>query len=278
MPLTGATIILMSSQKVEVHLQIDPAGVLESPARPYPLLVVHYGVPVEIGCERGGQGHRGLSIHGYIDIVPAGTPSYWRLHKQDSALVVRLSSDLVRDAAADIGIPASEAILLNRFQIRDPKLEHLAWALKADMDAGFGSGSLYTESIGAAMACQLLGDHSAAASVIRSAQPGVMLAFRLRRVVAFIEDNLSADISLADIATASGLSVSHCQRAFRAAMGISLHQYVIRRAWNRHAHSSARHVSPSRKSRTPSVFPTRAISPLTCAVFLGFPRRCCAGQ
>ena len=212
-----------------MRLQIDPAGVLESPTRPYPILIVHYGVPVEIDCERGGQTHRGISVHGDIDIVPAGMRSYWHLYKRDCALVVRLSPDLLVDAAANLGIAASDAILLNRFQVRDPKLEHLAWALKADMDAGFGSGSLYTESIGVAIACQLLSDHSVAASVARRAQPVALLGFRLRRVVAFIEDNLSSDVSLADIATASGLSVSHCQRAFRAAMGISLHQYVIRR-------------------------------------------------
>ena len=34
---------------------------------------------------------------------------------------------------------------------------------------------------------------------------------------------------LAAIASASGLSVSHCQRAFRQAVGFSVHQYVIQR-------------------------------------------------
>jgi AraC family transcriptional regulator len=56
-----------------------------------------------------------------------------------------------------------------------------------------------------------------------------MPGFRLRRVLAHIEDNLDANLALSDLAAVSGLSVSHCQRAFRTAMGISLHQYVIRR-------------------------------------------------
>jgi AraC family transcriptional regulator len=244
-----------STDKLGVRLQTDPAGILESPARPYPFLVVHYGAPVQIGCERNGQGHRGLSVHGDIDIVPAGTPSYWRLYKQDCALVVRLSSDLLAEAAAGLGIPSSDAVLLNRFQVRDPRLEHLAWALKADMDEGFASGSLYSESIGTAMACQLLRAYSlrspAASPAHAETKSGTMSGFRLRRVLAHIEDNLDANLSLSDLAAVSGLSVSHCQRAFRTAMGTSLHQYVIRRRVERarsllaHAHLSLTEVAHS---------------------------------
>ncbi|HEX4310422.1 MAG TPA: AraC family transcriptional regulator [Acidobacteriaceae bacterium] len=221
------------SDKLGVRLQTDPVGTMESPARPWPFLVIHYGAPVRIGCERSGQAHRGLSVHGDIDIVPAGTASYWQLYKQDCALVVRLSSDLLTDAATGLGIPVSDAVLLNRFQVRDPKLEHLAWALKAEMDDGFASGSLYTESIGTAMACQLLRAHSLRASDAADSRPTVvtraMPGFRLRRVLAYIEDNLNSSLSLSTIAAVSGLSVSHSQRAFRNATGCSLHQYVIRR-------------------------------------------------
>ena len=39
-----------------------------------------------------------------------------------------------------------------------------------------------------------------------------MSAFRLRRVLSYIENNLSEDLSLAAIAAVSGLSTSHCQR------------------------------------------------------------------
>jgi AraC family transcriptional regulator len=56
-----------------------------------------------------------------------------------------------------------------------------------------------------------------------------MSAFRLRRVLSYVEDNLGGDLSLSAIASVSGLSVSHCQRAFRAALGLSVHQYVLRR-------------------------------------------------
>jgi AraC family transcriptional regulator len=205
---------------------------MESPAGRDPVLVIHHGPPVEIGCERGNQAHRGLSVHGDIDIIPAGMASRWTLRKQDTAFIIRISQDLLADAASQLRIVPGQVVLLNRFQVRDAKLEHLAWALKAEIDDGF-TGSLYTEGIGWAMACQLLTSHSVAARGNGNGKPGTnpgsMAPFRLRRMLAYIEENLAGDLSLGAIAAVSGLSVSHCQRAFGRATGMSIHQYVIRR-------------------------------------------------
>jgi AraC family transcriptional regulator len=219
----------MNQSPLAVRLLVDPAGVLETPAQGDPIIVIHVGPPVEIGCERGGQMHRGLHIHGDIDIVPAGVASRWILKKQDCALVVRVPQALLRAAALDLGLHPSNAVVLNRFQVRDPKIEHLGWALKTEVDHGFSGGRLYADSIGAAMACQLMRGHSVVSPNGMVTRPGAMSAFRLRRVLSYVEDNLGGDLSLSAIASVSGLSVSHCQRAFRAALGLSVHQYVLRR-------------------------------------------------
>jgi AraC family transcriptional regulator len=219
----------MDLGKLAIRLQVDPPGVLETAAQSNPHIVIHVGLPVEIGCERGGQMHRGLSVHGDVDIIPAGVASRWILKKQDCALVVRVSQDLLTEAAEDLAIDPSEAVLLNRFQVRDAEIEHLGWALKAELDHGRGSGRLFTDCIGLALACRLLRQHSLVAPKKEAARPGAMPPFRLRRVLGYIEDNLSADVSLGAIAAVSGLSVSHCQRAFRKAVGFSVHQYVIQR-------------------------------------------------
>jgi len=217
----------MSLEKIAARLQVDEAGTLESGVRPDPVVVVHYGPPVEIGCERGGRFHRGLSIHGDIDILPAGLASQWTLKQKDTAFVMRVPQDLMTRAATELGIHPEETGLLCRFQARDARLEHLAWALKADLDHGLPGGNLFSESVGLAIACQLLQGHRVASTP--TARPQPMPPFRLRRVQSYIEDNLGSELTLAEIAAASGLSVSHCQRVFSLATGMSIHQYVIRR-------------------------------------------------
>jgi AraC family transcriptional regulator len=219
----------MKPGRLGVRFQVDPPGALESPGWPDPYIVIHVGSPVEIACERGGQAHRGLSLHGHVDIVPSGLASRWFLKKQDSALVVRVSQDLLKEAASGLGIDPSEAVLVNRFQVRDAAIEHLAWALKTELDLGFSNGPLYTDCIGMALACRLLRAHSIVAAKKPAAKNGAMSAFRLRRVLAYIEENLGGNLSLSAIAAESGLSTSHCQRAFRDAVGLSLHQFVLQR-------------------------------------------------
>jgi AraC family transcriptional regulator len=58
----------------------------------------------------------------------------------------------------------------------------------------------------------------------------------LRRVLAYIEDNLSEDLSLSAISAVAGLSASHCQRTFHNAVGLSVHRYVIQRRVERAKH------------------------------------------
>jgi AraC family transcriptional regulator len=216
----------MNNGGLRARVQSDPAGVIESPAPADPHLLIHIGRSVEIECERGGMRHRGISVHGDIDIIPVGVASRWTLKKSDRALLLRIPQDCLNRVAEESGIDVERATLLNRFQIRDPWMEQLAWLAKAELDDP-KSGKLYLEGIGTALASRLLHAHSTHESKSGSLPSWGMPGARLRRVLSFIEDNLDQDLSLRDIALISGLSVTHSQRAFRSALGVSIHQYII---------------------------------------------------
>jgi AraC family transcriptional regulator len=48
-----------------------------------------------------------------------------------------------------------------------------------------------------------------------------------------VEDNLSQDLSLKELADVAGVSVSHIKTTFREAVGLPVHQYVIQRRVDR---------------------------------------------
>jgi AraC family transcriptional regulator len=52
---------------------------------------------------------------------------------------------------------------------------------------------------------------------------------RLRRVLAYIEEHLAEDITVADLASVACLSIFHFTRAFAATLGVPPHRYVSRR-------------------------------------------------
>jgi AraC family transcriptional regulator len=194
---------------VSSRLITDQPGWIEGRAPADPHLVIHVGPSVHIACERAGQSHRGISVHGDIDIIPAGVASLWHVREKDTALVLRIPNRLFH-AVANVDQPKVE--LINRFQIRDPRIEHIAWALKSEMDAGYPSGRLYTDSLGTALAACLLQRHSSLAQPVAQ-NAGGLTGRRLKLALAYIEDNLAEDLSLDAIAGVTGLSVSHCKKA-----------------------------------------------------------------
>ena len=216
------------ASQLYVRLQSDPAGIVEVPARHNPQIVIHSGPSVHVACKRGGHSHSGLTVHGDVDIVPAGLPCRWELREKDTALLVDVHRDLLRTVAEQSGIDPAHIELLNRFQMRDQQIEHIGWALKAEMDLGFPNGNLYTDSLAMALAVHLLRRHSAA-GLDSGTSKGGLSGQRLRRVLSYIEDNLSASLSLAEIASVAGVSVSHCKAAFRDSVGAPVHRYVVLR-------------------------------------------------
>jgi AraC family transcriptional regulator len=53
--------------------------------------------------------------------------------------------------------------------------------------------------------------------------------WKTRRLIDFIEDNLERDLSLEALAAEVGVSPLYLPRSFKAAVGQSPHQYVVRR-------------------------------------------------
>jgi AraC family transcriptional regulator len=181
-----------------------------------------------MACQRGGLQHRGWAVHGDIDIVPAHTPCIWEPNDRDTALIVGIDSGLLARIAEESGAHPGPLELLNRFQTRDPQIENICWAIKAEMEAGYPSGRLFLDSLATALAVSLVRRHSSAeGSPVAKVSP--MGGRRLREAISFIEDNLKRDVSLDEIAHAAGLSVSHLKATFRAAVGVPVHQYVVQR-------------------------------------------------
>lgn len=209
-------------------MMTDPRGVHDFPGVQRVVVCAHVGPAADVACQRGGESHRGKATHGDVDIIPAGMRSRWVNQDQDTVLVMSLAPEVVRDVVEDSGRDPRRVAISNRFQVRDTPIEHLGWALKAEMDGGFPCGRLFLESMATALAAQLVHRHSSMCFAPRSPRGG-MPAGRLKQVLSYIDGNLAADISLDDIAQVAGISVSHCKTLFRRSVGQPVYQYVIRR-------------------------------------------------
>jgi AraC family transcriptional regulator len=231
-PLPGEHIGTASD--LNVSLISDPAGLVEFRGSPAVLVSVHVGASVAVDCRRGGERHRGTTVHGDLEIIPPNTPGVWELKSTDTALVVGLKLRLLRAIAEESGADETQLTIANRFQARDPQIEHIAWALKAEMEGGYTSGQLYTDALATALATRVVRHHSSLAHPVRVARAAIP-ARKLKAVLAYIEDHLDRDLSLHEIASVGGVSASHFKALFRKSMGVPPHQYLIRRRVERAA-------------------------------------------
>ena len=221
------------TDKVRVALLTDPPGLVEFSGSEKTHISIHVGPSVLMTCRHGDISHTGTAIHGDIDIIPAGLPASWEIKQRDTALVIGLAPELLTVAVQELEADPSRVEIRNKFQARDARIEHIAWALKAEMESGYPGGMLYLDSLATAMATQVVSRHSSL--YVPASSPAGISSRKLKQVLSYIEDNLGSDLSLQAIADAAGLSVSHCKVLFRRAVGSPIHQYVIRRRVERAA-------------------------------------------
>jgi AraC family transcriptional regulator len=183
-------------------------------------LKIHAGAPVRGECKL----QRFQYTRGDIDILPAGVSDVWHEDDPNTSLILQFPPSLLRRAAEDLGADPDAAGLELRHQVRDPQIEHIAWALDAERAAGYPGGFLYAETLGSALAIHLLGRYRA-----RLHQARGLSKLQLRRVTEYIEEYLDQNLSLGRLAQIAGASASHLKTQFKRSMGVPVHEYVIQR-------------------------------------------------
>ena len=214
--------------QIKAWVSTFAAGLTEIAEMPYAMVCMHLGASVEVRCMRGGTLRHGREVAGDLDIIPARTASSWELKQEGTALIMCVPDELLSAVAAQLDRNPGDIEIADRFQMRDPVIEHIGWTLKADIDSNLTGGRLLRDSLGVALAARLLQRHYRGSLPMREIRGGLSHT-KLERVIAHIEDNLASKLSLPGIAEIAGISVSHLKTLFRNSTGVPVYEYVLRR-------------------------------------------------
>ena len=203
-----------------------PSGRFDSPVDHRHVLCLHLGVPVPVSYRAGRVEREGTRLHGQFCVVPAGSSTRWTLAAPATSLLLRLSPQLLRETAEAMGTGAYDAALAPSIHIRDPQVERIGWMMQAEERDAHPGGRLFADSLASALAARLL--------VLQTrreapAQTRALPAWRLRRVVEYIEARLDEDLTLPELAAVAGYSLSHFKPLFRQATGLPAHRFVMER-------------------------------------------------
>jgi AraC family transcriptional regulator len=100
-------------------------------------------------------------------------------------------------------------------------------ALLGELETEGLSGRLYAESLGNVLAVHLLRHYTTAGSDPHPITGGLS-AQKLKQVMAFVAENYSDDVRLAELAKVAGMSSFHFAREFKRTTGTTPHQYLIK--------------------------------------------------
>jgi AraC family transcriptional regulator len=195
------------------------------PATPRHNVGMQVGAPVIVTWRSNGQVRRRLQMPGDIHIVPLGHSVTWEDDRPTQYLGISLTPSLMRLAADEMHVNLDCFSMPLQMQLRDEKIEHIALAIKAELEEQDRHDRVCAEGLGLVLAAQLLKRYG------RAHSNGVRRGLTHRqeqRAKDFICQNLTKDLSLTELAAVTGISPSHFRVLFKQSVGLPVHQYVIK--------------------------------------------------
>jgi AraC-like DNA-binding protein len=110
---------------------------------------------------------------------------------------------------------------------RDSQVSRLAAAMAVDVDVDSTSGRLLSKGLSMALAAHVYSRYTI--SDLDAVRGRRLSPSQLRRVIAYVEQAIAGDLSIAALAAQLDLSSFHFARLFKNATGLSPHQYVLQR-------------------------------------------------
>lgn len=130
--------------------------------------------------------------------------------------------------AYDRGLRRDGALRTTSVGIQDPVMQGLARSiLPALQEPGTGT-ALFFDSVALAFHAHVMHAYGGVLGSGSSVRVG-LAPWQLRRAYAFIEAHLDGDPSISDLAQECRLSASHFARAFRQAVGMPPHRWLMKR-------------------------------------------------
>ncbi|GAB4193043.1 MAG: AraC family transcriptional regulator [Coleofasciculaceae cyanobacterium] len=199
----------------------------------------HYVVSTNMGqrlqaeCIVEGKSRSVTYFQGTTVICPIHSGHSFRWNAELQVLSLNLNPDLLNLHAIEV-LGREQVELIPHFAFQDGLIYQIGLALQAELRSACSSASLsqgcgsrlYAETLANTLAIHLLRHYSSQNHRTVTCNSGLP-QHKLRLVTDYIKDYLERELSLKELAAIAQMSQYHFCRAFRQAIGLSPHQYLI---------------------------------------------------
>lgn len=204
------------------------------PARPYEVSFVANKdiVTLSAGSSRGFSRFNSDKVRnmeseaGNVFFMPAGSDVYVATQSSNGASILHLPQDWREDLRAELGRKAPADLSRVFENLTSPNFFMLGQLIKQFIFDDATGGKSAAEALSVLVLTDVL---RATANWNADENLRSLDQERIKRVLVFVEENISENISVGDLATQAGFSLFHFSRAFKLAVGVSPHQYILQR-------------------------------------------------
>lgn len=157
-------------------------------------------------------------------LTPNGTAFQARWQDVAESIVIKLDDNWLKSIAADILLTDSFELTLQRAK-QDKLLFYLVLTLRNEVANNYESGRIYYDSVLNSLGIHLVSKYGVRKQATEEQESGLSKA-KLEQAIAFIRQNYTRKLKLADIAEVTGLSEFYFDRLFKKSTGYTPHQYL----------------------------------------------------
>ena len=188
------------------------------------ILSVHLSDALELEhCEGHGWQRDRLNPQD-ICLTPNGVSFQARWQDVAESIVIMLDDDWLKSIAAGVFLTDSFELTLQRGK-QDRLLYHLALTLRNEIANKHESGRVYYDSVLNTLAVHLI-SHYGVRQPSAAEKGSGLPQDKLDNAIAFIRQNYTRKLKLAEMAEITGLSEFYFDRLFKKSTGLTPHQYL----------------------------------------------------
>ena len=192
-------------------------------------LGIYTDMPSSVQTERtiDGRSRQEQNIQGDFVIVPANTSHKVAWNKPGGAITIAIDPTVFAQTIYEVVDPDCIE-LLPQFATPDPFIYQIGIALKSALAKHGTSSRLYAETLVNTLIIHLLEHYSTRRPNLSECVTGKLPRYKLQQIIDYIDAYLDRDLSLKELGTVVQISPNYFLQLFKATIGITPHQYVIR--------------------------------------------------
>lgn len=190
------------------------------------VIMTYVGTVQRLERRNGNSIVSGTARDGAVTIIPAGSTSRWDIYQPMNIIQLYLPNATLARVALEANI-ASPPDLLERTTLPDPVTSRLLLSATDFVEGNDTLDTFFRQQLSDLLATRLLSAHTGRTPAYQPALGGLAPTV-LTRAIERLRSDSDTDVSLAALASDSGLSRFHFCRAFKTSTGLSPHNWLRR--------------------------------------------------